>query len=70
MKPRVTIVITQRETFSRSGESLRSVFNETSIPFELVYVDGASPPHIRGELREMAEAWFQTGARGTNFVPE
>ena len=54
MKPRVTVVITQRETFSRSGESLRSVFNETSVPFELVYVDGASPPLIRDELRAMA----------------
>ena len=63
MKPRVTIVITQRETFSRSVESLRSVLNETSIPFELVYVDGASPPLIRDELRGMAEKYGFTLVR-------
>ena len=42
---------------------MRSVLNETSVPFELVYVDGASPPLIRDELREMAEKYGFTLVR-------
>ena len=50
-----SIVITQREGFSRSRESLLSVLTHTPKPYELIYVDGASPPEVRDELRRLSE---------------
>ncbi len=46
-RPQVTVVVSPRERFSYSDESLRSIYSDTSTPFELIYVDGGSPPHIR-----------------------
>jgi glycosyltransferase involved in cell wall biosynthesis len=50
-----SIVITQREGFSRSRESLLSVLTHTPKPYELICVDGASPPEVRDELRRLSE---------------
>lgn len=55
MRPPPSIVITQREGFSRSRESLLSVLANTPQPYELIYVDGGSPPPVRDEIRRLSE---------------
>ncbi|MDZ8050073.1 MAG: glycosyltransferase family 2 protein [Aulosira sp. ZfuVER01] len=52
---KVTIVVVPRERFSYTCESLESIYEHTNYPFNLIYVDGNSPPHIRDYLREQAE---------------
>lgn len=53
--PNVTIVVVPRERFSYTHESLESIYEHTSIPFNLVYVDGNSPAHIRRYLEQKAK---------------
>ena len=45
--PKVTLVVVPREQFSVSKRSLDSIYECTQIPFELIYVDGNSPPALR-----------------------
>lgn len=54
-KPRVTIVVSPRERFSYSQESLESLYKNTDIPFELIYIDGNSPDHIRHYLEKQSK---------------
>ena len=53
-KPDVTIVVVPRERFSYTRESLESLYQDTSYPFKLVYVDGGSPRHIKNYLKAQA----------------
>jgi GT2 family glycosyltransferase len=48
--PSVTIVVSPRERFSYSRESLDSIFDNTKMPFSLIYVDGNSPQYIQNYL--------------------
>jgi GT2 family glycosyltransferase len=50
MPPSVTIAVLPREKFSCAARSLRSLIENTRQPFELIYVDGASPPTVRAEI--------------------
>ena len=50
----VTLVIVPRERFSAAKASLESIFRDDDYPFELVYVDGGSPPALARHLREEA----------------
>lgn len=50
----VTIVVAPRERFSCTRESLESIYEHTDYPFELIYVDGGSPRHIKDYLAEQA----------------
>ena len=52
--PKVTIVISPRERFSYTQTSLESIYKNTQIPFNLVYVDGNSPKPIRDYLAAQA----------------
>ncbi len=54
-KPNVTIVVVPRERFSYTKESLESIYQDTTCPFELVYVDGGSPKHIKRYLQAQAQ---------------
>ncbi len=54
--PSVTIVVVPRERFSYTQRSLESLYEHTSIPFELVYVDGNSPAPECEYLKEQAKA--------------
>ncbi|GAB4187209.1 MAG: glycosyltransferase [Coleofasciculaceae cyanobacterium] len=54
-EPQVTIVVVPRERFSCSRESLESIYEHTTIPFNLIYVDGNSPPKVRLYLEEQAQ---------------
>lgn len=51
----VTIVVVPRERFSCARASLESIYQYTDMPFELVYVDGNSPPKVRQYLEEKAK---------------
>ena len=50
-KPTVTIVVSPRERFSYSRESLESIYANTNYPFKLVYVDGNSPKYLQEYLQ-------------------
>ena len=54
-KPRITIVISPRERFSFTQQNLESIYQETLIPFDLIYVDGGSPRHIREYLQDCSQ---------------
>ena len=53
-EPRATIIITQRERFGMTEESLRSLYEHTPDP-KVIYVDGNSPPRIAEILRREAK---------------
>jgi len=52
--PDVTIVVVPRDHFSDTRESLESIYANTDVPFDLVYVDGRSPARIARYLREQS----------------
>ena len=54
--PLVTIVVSPRERFSCTRESLESIYEYTKIPFNLIYIDGSSPPKVRRYLEDLAQA--------------
>ncbi|MGF1675232.1 MAG: glycosyltransferase family 2 protein [Rivularia sp. (in: cyanobacteria)] len=54
-EPQVTIVVSPRERFSYTRESLESIYENTQIPFKLVYVDGNSPKKVREYLQNQAQ---------------
>ncbi|GAB1542085.1 glycosyltransferase [Scytonema sp. NUACC21] len=54
-QPLVTIVVVPRERFSCTQESLSSIYQHTDIPFNLIYVDGNSPPKVRSYLKTQAQ---------------
>ena len=59
-EPQVTIVVSPRERFSYTRESLESIYENTQIPFKLIYVDGNSPKKTREYLQwEAQEKGFQ-----------
>ena len=58
--PKVTLVVVPRERFSYTRQSLESIYQNTQIPFSLVYVDGGSPKKVQQYLEEqVAEKGFK-----------
>jgi GT2 family glycosyltransferase len=54
------VAVVPRERFSFTQRSLESILARTEQPFELVCVDGGSPPHVRDYLaRQAAERKFR-----------
>jgi GT2 family glycosyltransferase len=53
--PNVTIVVSPRERFSFTQRNLESIYEHTSIPFSLIYVDGGSPAPIQRYLEAQAQ---------------
>jgi GT2 family glycosyltransferase len=53
---KVTILVSPRERFSYTQESLDSIYNNTSTPFDLVYVDGGSPIEVQNYLIEKSHS--------------
>ena len=53
--PLVTIVVVPRERFSYTHQSLTSIYQNTELPFELVYVDGNSPAPVKEYLAVQAQ---------------
>jgi glycosyltransferase involved in cell wall biosynthesis len=50
-----TVAIVPRERFSFAQRSLENVLAHTPRPFEMLYVDGGSPAHVRDYLRRQAD---------------
>ncbi|MEM9535570.1 MAG: glycosyltransferase [Cyanobacteria bacterium P01_E01_bin.45] len=53
--PSVTILVSPRERFSHTQASLDSIYDNTSYPFKLVYVDGGSPNRIHRYLNDQSQ---------------
>ncbi len=70
MSPKVTIVVSPRERFSYTRESLESLYEHTETPFSLIYVDGNSPVPMREYLESQAQAkGFQLLRTETYLAP-
>lgn len=55
LEPKVTIIVVPRERFSCTQESLESIYEHTTIPFHLIYVDGNSPEKIHNYLNQQSQ---------------
>ena len=53
--PIVTIVVVPRERFSHTRPALESIYENTKIPFDLVYIDGNSPRNVDKYLQAQVE---------------
>ena len=56
MTPTITIGFSPRERFANAAESLASLYEHTSLPFELLVVDPATPPRYMAEMRAVLDA--------------
>ncbi len=65
--PRATVVVTQRERFGMTEESLESLYENTP-NLRLIYVDGNSPRRISTYLRREAKARGFTLIRKERFL--
>lgn len=48
----ITIVVTPRDRFCFTQANLESILQNADIPYELIYVDGGSPDHIREYIKK------------------
>lgn len=54
MNERVTLVVVQREQFGLTEQSLENIYQNTSLPFKLVYIDANSPSNTKQYLAAQA----------------
>ena len=54
-RPTVTVAVVPRERFSFAQRSLTSILERTEGDYELLYVDGNSPPEAREFIERMAD---------------
>ena len=54
-QPIVTIIVSPRERFSFTQQNLESIYEHTTIPFSLIYVDGGSPTNTQRYLEGQAQ---------------
>jgi len=55
MNKKVTLVVVPREQFSMTETSLENIYQNTDLPFDLIYVDCNSPSKTRRYLEAQAE---------------
>ncbi len=55
-QPDVTIIVSPRERFSFTQQNLESIYEHTTLPFSLIYVDGGSPTREKRYLEAQAKA--------------
>ncbi len=68
--PLATIVVVARERFSYAEHSLANIYEETTLPFKLVYVSGGTPAPIQGYLeRESEQKGFRLISRDQYLSP-
>ena len=65
----ITLVVVPRERFSRAELSLETLYATTDQPFDLIYLDGPSPPPIRRYLDQQAQKKRFRLLRLSEFVP-
>jgi len=51
----VTLIIVPRERFSYTQKSLENIYQNTNLPFKLIYVDVNSPSQTKRYLKVQAE---------------
>lgn len=69
-KARATIIVTPRERWGMAKEALLSIYANTDIPFELVYVDGRAPAWLSEWLdQESAKRGFRIIRRDRYVTP-
>lgn len=54
-QPTVTIIVVPRERFQFARESLDSLYENTFVPFQLIYVDNNSPRKLRQYLKAQSQ---------------
>ncbi|MEL6853528.1 MAG: glycosyltransferase [Cyanobacteria bacterium J06607_13] len=54
-QPRVTLVIGPRERFSYTRSCLKSIYQNTDYPFDLVFVDVCSPAPVRRYIEQQSQ---------------
>jgi GT2 family glycosyltransferase len=69
-EPLVTIVVVPRERFSYALPSLDSIYEHTSSPFKLVYVDAGSPAHVARSLEAKARQYGFSLIRTDHYLSE
>ena len=52
--PDVTVVVSLRERFSVARHSLESIYEDVSVPFDLIYVESSSPRSLKRYLSEQS----------------
>lgn len=67
-RPRATIAFVPREVFSTTERSLEALYERTTEPFELVCIDGGSPPELRDYLKRQAREKQFTLVRTDHFL--
>lgn len=67
--PKVTIIVSQRERFSQTERSLKSIYEHTNIPFKLVYIDGKSPRKVKRYLQKQSQIKKFKLIRKEYFIP-
>ncbi|WNZ43794.1 glycosyltransferase [Leptolyngbya boryana CZ1] len=53
--PRVTLIVSPRERFSYTRQSLESILEQTTVPYSLIYVDGGSPKPVQQYLEAKSQ---------------
>ena len=66
--PLATIAFVPREVFCTTRRSLESVFERTTEPFELICVDGGSPPEVQAYLEQAARRYDFTLLRTEHYL--
>lgn len=67
-RPRATVAFVPREVFCTTRRSLETLYERTSEPFDLVCVDGGSPPAVRDYLAGQAREKQFTLVRTDHYL--
>lgn len=68
INPPATIACIPREVFSQTQQSLETLYQRTQERFDLVYVDGGSPPDIRSYLENASREYGFTLLRTDHYL--
>ncbi len=66
--PRATVAFVPREVFSTTQRSLETLLKRTREPFDLVCIDGGSPPEVREYLEQQARERRFTLVRTDHYL--
>lgn len=67
-RPRATVAFVPREVFSTTRRSLETLLKRTHEPFDLVCIDGGSPPEVREYLEQQARERRFTLVRTDHYL--